>query len=396
MFIPGRIEFLGKHTDYCGGRSIVCAIDRGFHLSIAYSDFHTLRLINRDTGEDVSLDLDDPKPPPAHWSKYAAEVVKRLGSNFPGMLRGATLAFRSDLPPAAGLSSSSALIIMVFGALAGTSGIGISKIYDANIEDSFELAEYLSCIENGRTFNGLAGSKGVGTLGGSQDHAAITLSAEGYLHLFAYSPLYEEDDFMFPDDRCFVVASSGVVAEKTGAALERYNRLSKMVSAIVERYADDRTLAQLIDDIGIDALKEDLAADDIGEFSSGELLERVEQFYVENYQIIPQAAELLTAGRIDEIGELLDLSQRNAETLLRNQTPETIFLHRSARELGAFGASAFGAGFGGSVYAIVEKDGSDEFLNKWRNKYQARFSHRRSEFFTTEPSVLDMTPEDES
>src|SRR5690606_35491990 len=107
MFIPGRIEFLGKHTDYCGGSSIVCAIDRGFHLSIAYGDLHTLRLINRDTGEDVSLDLNDPKPPPRHWSKYAAEVVKRLGSNFPGMLRGATLSFRSDLPPAAGLSSSS-------------------------------------------------------------------------------------------------------------------------------------------------------------------------------------------------------------------------------------------------------------------------------------------------
>ena len=32
MFIPGRIEVLGKHTDYCGGRSIVCAIDRGFHV----------------------------------------------------------------------------------------------------------------------------------------------------------------------------------------------------------------------------------------------------------------------------------------------------------------------------------------------------------------------------
>jgi galactokinase len=285
---------------------------------------------------------------------------------------------------------------MVFAALAETGGIRDSEIFRVNIADKFQLAEYLGCIENGQTYRGLAGSAGVGTFGGSQDNAAITLTERGQLHQFAYSPLREERSFAFPKDRCFVVASSGVVAEKTGAALERYNRLSKMVSAIVERYADDRTLAQLIDDIGIDALKEDLAADDIGEFSSGELLERVEQFYVENYQIIPQAAELLTAGRIDEIGELLDLSQRNAETLLRNQTPETIFLHRSARELGAFGASAFGAGFGGSVYAIVEKDGSDEFLNKWRNKYQARFSHRRSEFFTTEPSVLDMTPEDES
>jgi len=28
-FVPGRIEFLGKHTDYAGGRSLLCAIDRG-------------------------------------------------------------------------------------------------------------------------------------------------------------------------------------------------------------------------------------------------------------------------------------------------------------------------------------------------------------------------------
>ena len=24
LFVPGRVEFLGKHTDYCGGQSLVC------------------------------------------------------------------------------------------------------------------------------------------------------------------------------------------------------------------------------------------------------------------------------------------------------------------------------------------------------------------------------------
>jgi galactokinase len=386
MFIPGRIEFLGKHTDYCGGRSIVCAIDRGFYADVGSNADGTLRLINRDSGEDISLDLIDPKTERSHWSKYAAEVVKRLGSNFPGQLRGTTIKFRSDLPLAAGLSSSSALMIMVFAALAETGGIRDLEIFRANIADKFQLAEYLGCIENGQTYRGLAGSAGVGTFGGSQDHAAITLTERGHLHQFAYSPLREENSFAFPKDRCFVVASSGVIAEKTGAALERYNRLSKMVRAIVEEFAGGGTLAEIIDDIGIDALKEDLAADDIGEFSSGELLERVEQFYVENYQIIPQAAELLTAGRIDEIGGLLDLSQTNAETLLQNQTPETIFLQRSARGLGSFGASAFGAGFGGSVYALVDTNNADEFMNKWQSGYRAKFPlYDKSEFFITKP-----------
>lgn len=391
MFIPGRIEFLGKHTDYCGGRSIVCAIDRGFHANVEPNAYGTLRLINRNTGEDVSLDLADPKVTSGHWSKYAAEVIKRLDANFPKMLCGTTIDFRSDLPPAAGLSSSSALMILVFTALAETAGIRETEIFRANIADEFQLAEYLGCIENGQTYRGLSGSAGVGTFGGSQDHAAITLATRGRLHQFAYSPLRKVNSFAFPDDRCFIVASSGVVAEKTGAALEHYNRLSKMVSAIVEHFTNGGTLAELIDSIGIDELKRRIASEKIGEFSPADLLARVEQFYVENYRIIPQAAELLTAGRIDDISELLDLSQTNAEKLLQNQTPETVFLQRSARELGAFGSSSFGAGFGGSVYAIVETNRAEEFLNQWRHKYRTKFPrYDKSEFFITKPSAKDL------
>ncbi|MGW8256989.1 MAG: galactokinase family protein, partial [Thermoguttaceae bacterium] len=30
FFVPGRIEFLGKHTDYAGGHTMVTAAERGF------------------------------------------------------------------------------------------------------------------------------------------------------------------------------------------------------------------------------------------------------------------------------------------------------------------------------------------------------------------------------
>src|SRR5690606_7084874 len=29
FFVPGRIEVLGKHTDYAGGRSLLAAVNRG-------------------------------------------------------------------------------------------------------------------------------------------------------------------------------------------------------------------------------------------------------------------------------------------------------------------------------------------------------------------------------
>ena len=33
-FVPGRIEVLGKHTDYAGGSTLVAAVDRGVTISI--------------------------------------------------------------------------------------------------------------------------------------------------------------------------------------------------------------------------------------------------------------------------------------------------------------------------------------------------------------------------
>ena len=30
FWVPGRVEFLGKHTDYCGGESVLMAVPRGF------------------------------------------------------------------------------------------------------------------------------------------------------------------------------------------------------------------------------------------------------------------------------------------------------------------------------------------------------------------------------
>ena len=236
------------------------------------------------------------------------------------------------------------------------------------------------------------GSSGVGTFGGSQDHAAILLGKQNTLSRFGFSPLRQEVDYSFPAEFSFVIASSGVIAEKTGAALEKYNRLSRMVSEITLAIGNKRSLAQIIDEIGIDEVREMI---DTGSFSfqPAELLDRVEQFRVENFEIIPWVGNLLAAGRVGEIGSLVDLSQQNAERLLNNQTSETIDLQRSARELGAIAASAFGAGFGGSVYAIVPTSDAEYFASEWRSIYVNKFPQHReaSEFFVTRPSQIVLT-----
>ena len=77
--------------------------------------------------------------------------------------------------------------------------------------------------------------------------------------------------------------------------------------------------------------------------------------------IVPGAADALAEGDLDRFGALVDRSQAGAEAALGNQVPETIHLQRSARRLGARAASAFGAGFGGSVWALVAATGAETF-----------------------------------
>ena len=103
--------------------------------------------------------------------------------------------------------------------------------------------------------------------------------------------------------------------------------------------------------------------------------------------MLPAAVEALAAGRLTEFGVLVDRSQRAAEDLLGNQVPETIALARLAREGGAHAASAFGAGFGGSVWALVDVSRAEEFAQQWLSAYGRRHPDAavRATAFVTRP-----------
>ena len=110
----------------------------------------------------------------------------------------------------------------------------------------------------------------------------------------------------------------------------------------------------------------------------------MEQFHAE-CEIVRAAGDALSRGDLERLGTLVDRSQANAERWLANQTQETIALARTARELGAIAASAFGAGFGGSVYALVRAADVEDFASCWRESYLDAFPGRAAsaEFFQT-------------
>jgi galactokinase len=384
IFVPGRIEILGKHTDYAGGRTITCAAERGFAVAYAPRTDARLRIVDARDGRRLDVPLDGSRSPRlGHWSNYPATVVRRLARNFGRLATGADVAFENTLPRAAGLSTSSALVTAVFMVLADVNDLRARDDFRAAVPDDAALAGYLGSIENGRAFGALQGDRGVGTSGGSEDHTAIVLSVAGALSCYRYHPVERLQQFGLPETLTLVVAASGVAAAKTGAARARYNYAANLVAELVS-LATARTpegpfgprgptLADIIDagPGALECLGDDIARS-TGRFSAMELFRRLDHFIEEDRRILPAALDALRARDWGAFGRAVDRSQRAAETLLGNQVPETIELQRQARGLGAHAASAFGAGFGGSVWALVDTDGAAEFADRWLSQYAER------------------------
>ena len=232
-FVPGRLEVLGKHTDYAGGRSLLCAVERGFCVIASPRDDSQLRIVDAATTSVVSFEIDPDLQRQSGWADYPATVARRVARNFCAT-RGADIAFESDLPPAAGLSSSSALMIAVFLVLAEMNGLESLELYRRTIRTRDDLAGYLATIENGQTFGGLKGDAGVGTFGGSEDHTAILCCEPDHLAQYTFSPVCRERSVILPHEYTFVVGTSGITAEKTGAARDSYNRTAATASRILE------------------------------------------------------------------------------------------------------------------------------------------------------------------
>ncbi|MEO7271777.1 MAG: galactokinase family protein, partial [Vicinamibacterales bacterium] len=181
-WVPGRLEVFGTHTDYAGGRSLVAAVPRGFVLLSARRADGRIRVADAGAGaasDDNGVNVDPYAPPWQFrgWRHYVEVTAARLARNFPGASLGAEIVFASDLPRAAGMSSSSALVVGTATALIDAGRLRERGEWRENIRSTVDEAGYLACIENGRTFGTLTGDTGVGTHGGSEDHAAMVAGA---------------------------------------------------------------------------------------------------------------------------------------------------------------------------------------------------------------------------
>jgi galactokinase len=261
--------------------------------------------------------------------------VERLRRDF-GDAGGATITVTATLPAAAGLSSSSAFVTGLV--------LTLADLWDITLPDGPDLVEYVASVE-----------RGVGVRGGAEDHAAILLAREGHLLPCRFRPTRPEPYVPWRDDMVFVIAVSGVVAEKALGTRERYNRTAGVLKRIE---AAGVPLAHLVDHPAeVDQWCATLSQPDA---------RRLFQFVVESAELIPQAVRGLRRDWYGFVDAVMWSYLLGGEAL-GNLVPETESLAERAEAMGAEATSPFGAGFGGSVFAVVTVDWAEEFAREWHH-----------------------------
>jgi len=320
--VPGRVNLIGEHIDYHNLPVLPVALQR--RISVAYRQRSDRRI--RAASEvygDRSFEWTNKLEPASagDWANYIKAAAQAVEGKWK-MLYGIDAAVTGDLPPAAGLSSSSALLVAFTLALLGANGV----------EASFE--ELMEVLPEGEYF--------VGTRGGGMDHAAVLACRAGAALLIRFAPV-SVDPIPIPSDWAFLVAHSLTTAEKSGAVRAEYNS---------RRTAGTRALEKLGFRSYHDALN-GRTFEDLRKLTSVLTEEERRSFlHVTGEALrVDAAVGALCEGDAVGFGTLLNESHASLRDLLGVSNAALDSIVEAARREGALGARLTGAGFGG--FAVI-------------------------------------------
>src|SRR5213595_2387024 len=368
---PGRVNLIGEHIDYCGLPVFPMALRQSVRIAFQPRSERETRLVNRDSRFAPSAFVMSESIPPApagDWGNYARAAARALAERFPD-LRGVDALVDSDLPIAAGLSSSSALVVAMALALMHANGVTVP---------SLELMELL-----GR------GERYVGTAGGGMDQAIILGARAGCASRIDFHPLRLTPTAV-PADWQFIVAWSLVHAEKSGAARQAYNQRTRQCDEarrlVAQRLGQraDVTYPALLAAAPVEQLLQ------VAETNLTGVLARRFRHVVTEESRVRQAEAALAARELAAFGQLLDASHRSLRDDYEVSHAELDRLVELAREAGAAGARLTGAGFGGSIVALCRVERAPDVVAALRERYYAprgAASDVARHMFTAEPSA---------
>jgi galactokinase len=361
------------------------AIGRHVRLLVRPRQDTRVRIASLSAGfgaREFQLGPDIPPYPVGDWGNYVKAAVQALARTHEG-LHGFDAALDSTLPVAAGLSSSSALVIGVALTLLGANG---------RSWDPVALAEEMAKAE-----------RYTGTQGGGMDQAICAGAVEGTASRVDFAPL-RITPVPVPTDWRFVVAHSLSRAEKSGGAQATYNRRTVECREAVERVArhlaDGRTGGRADRRTGGRADRRTggpadgrtdgpadgeavsyrglLAASSASELVEiggrvleGDLLKRFRHVVTEADRV-RRAEEALRAADLGTFGTLLTASHVSLRDDYEVSSAALDELVGIAERAGAVGARLTGAGMGGCIIAAARAADVEGVLDRLRREFYAK------------------------
>lgn len=319
---PGRVEFIGNHTDYNGGAVLGVAIDRYVWAAAALNPAGGWRLFS--VGGTAVLEL--PSDPVTKysgtdsWANYPLGVWRSLRDFSLPQPPGFDLLVDSNLPPGAGLSSSAALELAVAVALASLAG-------KTDLPPA-QLAALGRHAENHY----------VGVPCGILDQGTSAFGRAGHLvHIDCRGPVFSH--VPFPEvAHLWIFNTREKHALIDGLYARRHEESLAAAKALGVALLADLTPAQLQARNG--GLPSKLA--------------KRARHIVEEQARVQETVTALQRGDLAVVGRLLTASHRSSQHLFENSTPALDQLVDLLEQHPAvFGARLTGGGFGGAVMALT-------------------------------------------
>ena len=347
-FSPGRINLIGEHTDYNGGKVLPCAITMGTYAVVAPREDKMVYAFSDNLPElgTLSFSLEGiAYEKESSWTNYIKGMLLYIQEKLGNFSHGFDLFIYGTIPNGASLSSSASLEVLT--------GVIANDLYQANLSGE-TIAKLGMRVEN----------EFLNLNSGIMDQFIIANAKKGHALLLDTNTLeYEQIPLNLPDHKIIIMNSltrRELVDSEYNTRREQCEEALEMLQKVVS-----------ISSLG------DLSESEFEEYkyaiTDSVVARRAKHAVYENVRT-EKAAEALKNNQLEAFGQLMNESHLSLHEDYEVTVKETDFLVRSAwKQEGVLGARMTGGGFGGCCIAIVENDEVDAFIDHVGADYEEEF-----------------------
>jgi galactokinase len=345
---PGRIEFIGNHTDYNGGRVLGAAIDRGVWVALARREDERWRFASdqRDTMVDLKANAFEKQTGARSWVNYPLGVLAAMREHRLQLPGGFDYAAASDLPAGAGLSSSAAIELASELAFLAATQQEVAR--DTLVKIGRHAENHFVGVPCGILDQGVSGfgQKGRLVFIDCRGPRFETVPLPGGVHFWIFNTHTKH-------------------ALVDGLYAARHRECMEAAAALGVKWLADASPAVL----------------SAAEKKLSPVAAKRARHVIEEIARVDAAVLALRAGDLSVVGQLLTRSHRSSQTLFENSTPELdALVDTLVTQPHVYGARLTGGGFGGAVMAMT----SDKFIAEQAVGIAATYAKR----FGESPEVL--------